>query len=86
MYRVDMSWLYGNVRPYFEQRGINLLKDDMLFIVNCLSNIPPDRHRFVMRDYLNIWNTKIAEKAKIDSKAINERYEANTYLRTVCGD
>jgi hypothetical protein len=85
MHRVNHGWLYGNVKPYFDQKGIRLLRDDMLFIERCLSNIPADRHRMVMRDYLAIWNTTIAEKKNGVSMALNPRYEANVYLRNTAG-
>ena len=85
VYRVNHSWLYGNVKPYFAQKGITLLKDDMLFIEKCLGNIPQERHRHVMRDYLAIWNTTVAEKENAPSIPINARFEANTYLRNASG-
>ena len=83
MHKVNHSWLYGTVKPYFDQKGIKLLRDDMLFIEKCLSNIPQERHRFVMRDYLAIWNTTIADKENSSCMALNPRYEANTYLRNI---
>jgi len=86
MHKVNHSWLYGNVKPYFAQKGITLLKDDMLFIEKCLGNIPQERHRYVMRDYLAIWNTKVAEKENVPSIPINARFEANVYLRNVSGN
>lgn len=84
-YRVSYSWLHGVVKPYFFQQGINLLRDDMIFIEKCLGNIPPERHRLVMRDYLSIWNTKVAENKSAESTSINPRYEANVFLRNVSG-
>lgn len=80
---MNHGWLYGNVKPYFEKSGIHLLRDDMLFIERCLNNIPTERHRLVMRDYLAIWNTTIAGKENDASSVLNPRYEANTYLRNV---
>lgn len=85
MHKVNHSWLYGNVKPYFAQQGIVLLKDDMLFIERCLGNIPPERHRIVMRDYLALWNTKVSEKENAPKIPVNARYEANTYLRNLSG-
>lgn len=85
MNKVNHSWLYNIVKPYFMQRGIKLLRDDMLFIERCLENIPQNRHRFVMRDYLSLWNTKVAEKENAPSVHINARFEANTYLRNLSG-
>lgn len=85
MYQVNHSWLYGNVRPYFEKNGIKLLKDDMLFIERCLCNVPPDFHRKLMKDYFVLWNTKVALKEKDLLNALNPRYEANVYLRSVSG-
>ena len=85
MHKVNHGWLYGNVRPYFDKKGFKLLKDDMLFIEKCLSNIPTDRHRLVMRDYLAIWNTTIAEKENGAKTALNPRYEANVFLRQAAG-
>lgn len=85
MHRVNHDWLYGTVKPYFDQKGIKLLRDDMLFIEKCLSNIPTDRHRFVMRDYLAIWNTTVADKETGAENALNPRYEANVYLRSTAG-
>lgn len=85
MYKVNHGWLYGNVKPYFHKNGINLLRDDMLFIEKCLGNIPTDRHRIVMRDYLSIWNTTIADKENSVKTGLNPRYEANMYLRNTAG-
>ena len=85
MYKVNHSWLYGLVKPAFLKQGINLLRDDMLFIERCLNMIPPERHRFVMRDYLAIWNTKVLEKENASCVRVNARYEANTYLRNLSG-
>lgn len=81
MYRVDQAWLYGSVKPFFEQKGIKLLRDDLLHIEKCLASIPQDRHRIVMRGYFSVWNTKVAEKDGRAPTAINPRYEANVYLR-----
>lgn len=85
MHRVNHSWLYGSVKPYFDRKGFNLLKDDMQFIERCLNNIPPERHRLVMRDYLAIWNTTVAEKENAPKTSLNPRYEANVYLRNTAG-
>lgn len=85
MHKVNHGWLYGNVRPYFDQKGFKLLKDDMLFIEKCLNRIPTDRHRLVMRDYLAIWNTTIEEKENGSKTALNPRYEANVFLRQTAG-
>lgn len=76
-----MGWLYGSVRPYFLKQGINLLRDDMLFIENCLSKIHPDSHRMIMREYFRIWN----DLQKVGTEKLNTaRFEANSYLREVC--
>jgi hypothetical protein len=85
MYRVNHSWLYGAVKPYFEIQGIKLIKDDMRFIEECLGNVPPEFHRKLMRDYFTIWNTKVALKESGALNAINPRAEANIYLRGVSG-
>jgi hypothetical protein len=85
MHKVSHAWLYGSVKPYFEKQGIKLLRDDMLFIEKCLSNIPQNRHRIVMRDYLAIWNTNIADKESDVKTGLNPRYEANMYLRNTAG-
>lgn len=85
MYCVNQGWLYGAVKPFLERNGIKLLKDDMKFIEKCLSNVPPEFHRKLMRDYFNLWNTKVALKNNGESSAINPRYEANVYLRNVSG-
>lgn len=82
MYQVNHRWLYGAVKPHFERQGINLLRDDMLFIEKCLGNIPTDRQRLVMRDYLSIWSATITENKSVEPVKINARYEANCYLRS----
>lgn len=61
------------------------MKDDMQFIERCLGLIPPERHRLVMRDYLAIWNTTIADKENVAKTGLNPRYEANVYLRNASG-
>lgn len=86
MYGVSHGWLYGNVKPYFEKQGIKLLKDDMLFIERCLSNVPPEFHRKLMKDYFTMWNAKISLKEMDAKNPINPRYEANVYLRNVSGN
>lgn len=85
MSQVNHGWLYGNVKPYFEQKGIRLLKDDMIFIEKCLGNIPPDRHRTVMKHYFDICNASVAGNCKESEKPVNYRREANIYLRTTSG-
>lgn len=85
MHSVNHGWLYGSVKPYFEHKGYKLLRDDMLFIEKCLSNIPAERHRIVMRDYLAIWNTTVADKENYAKTGLNPRYEANMYLRNTAG-
>lgn len=82
MNNVNQGWLYGSVKTYFLKKGINLLRDDMLFIEKCLSNIPSDRHKLVMRDYLAIWSTTVKQKELSDSTKLNPRYEANVFLRS----
>lgn len=86
MYQVNHGWLYGNVKPYFESQGIKLLRDDMLFIENCLGNVPPEFHRKLMKDYFVLWNTKISLKENGTLNGVNPRYEANVYLRNVSGN
>ncbi len=76
-----MVWLYGSVRPYFLKQGINLLRDDMLFIEKCLSNVPQERHKIVMREYFRLWNDL---PNGIEEKLNTGRFEANCYLREVC--
>lgn len=83
MYKINQSWLYGNVKPYFAKQGIILLKDDMLFIEKCLGNVPPEFHRKLIRDYFNVWNAKVSRK---ELNVLNPRYEANVYLRNVSGN
>jgi hypothetical protein len=85
MNQVNQSWLYGTVKPYFETQGIKLLRDDMAFIEKCLSRIPQERHRLIMRNYLAVWNTSVAEKENASSERVNARFEANTYLRNESG-
>lgn len=84
MYKVNHGWLYGAVKPHFESKGYKLLRDDMMFIEKCLSNIPTDKHRQVMRDYFVLWDTTIARSQNADCTPLNARYEANVYLRTCC--
>lgn len=85
MFTVNHSWLYGSVKPYFEKHGIKLLKDDMLFIERCLSNVPQERQKNVMRDYFNLFNAEGTDKEKDKKTGVNYRYEANCYLRSVSG-
>lgn len=85
MNKVNQAWLYGAVKPYFEKNGIKLLKDDLLHIERCLSHIPPDRHKFVMRDYFNTWNTKTMENHGVESRVLSPRYKANIFLLNASG-
>ena len=86
MHKVNTGWLYGNVKPYFEQKGHKLLRDDLLFIEKCLSNIPQERHRRVMRDYLSIWDATVLVTEKSSKNGLNARYEENTYLRNLADE
>jgi hypothetical protein len=86
MYTVNHSWLYGAVKPYFEKQGIKLLRDDMLFIEQCLNKVPPERHRTVMKDYFQVWNTTVVTRDNVDSTKLNPRYEANIYLRNAADE
>lgn len=84
MYQVNHSWLYGSVKPYFESQGIKLLKDDLLFIERCLGNIPPERHREVIKSYFVLWGAKVSPKENVEPSTFCARYEANTFLRNLC--
>ena len=86
MYRIDRNWLYGAVFPHFARRGHDLLKDDKVFIEKCLSNIPPDRHRRLMRDYLKIWDESVAVDSSVEPRSFKARFEANTYIRNCCSN
>jgi hypothetical protein len=86
MYSVNRSWLYGAVKPYFERKGIKLLKDDMLFIENCLSKVPNERHKKLISDYFQIWNASIAPKDCVEPVMVSSRFEANSFLRNVSGE
>ena len=81
MYKVNHAWLYGAVKPFFESVGINLIRDDMIFIKDCLGCIPPESHRKMMRDYLDVWATSVVKNNNVECMHVNARYEANTFLR-----
>lgn len=62
------------------------MKDDLAFIEKCLSNIPPERHRYVMRDYLSMWNMTVEDDGSASNTKLNARFEANTFLRNASGN
>ena len=81
---MNMLFLYDTFKPYCERNGVHLLRDDLRYIATQLRVIPPDRHRYVMRDYYNIWMQGMAD-AKIKASAQNiGRNKANTWLREIC--
>ena len=83
-YKINHGWLHGLVKPHFDSKGYKLLKDDMQFIEKCLSKIPTEAHRDVMVNYFSIWDAKVPEENSAESRPVNPRYEANTYLRSCC--
>lgn len=85
MHKVSQAWLYGSVKPYFDRKGIKLLRDDMLFIEKCLQNIAPERHKSAIKGYFSIYDSIIKNNNEIASMGVNARYEANSYLREVAG-
>lgn len=81
IYQVSKVWFYGKVIPYFAKNNIELLRDDIKFIEQTLSKLPPERHKQIMREYYNVWKGALAQDDKNTSKEPTARSKANAFLR-----
>jgi hypothetical protein len=72
-----MRWLHHDFRNYCELKGLQILRDDMRFIERRLTEIHPDSHRRVMREYVRIWIQALSE----GQGQGQGRVKANQYLR-----
>ena len=79
-----MTWLYTILKPYCERKGIRLLHDDFKFIERCLSQIHQNLHRSVMRDYVRLYLSWLAEGEKTPQTQNLARRQANNWLREYC--
>lgn len=80
-----MTFLYAILRPYCERKGMRLLNDDFKFIERCLSYIPENAHRAIMRDYVKLYLSELQKGANAPSAQNLARRKANTWLRMTCG-
>jgi hypothetical protein len=68
-------------KAHCEQLGIDLLKDDFVFIKSCLRNVPKNSHKTVLRRYCDVWVASMTACSNDALKQSMGRREANTFLR-----
>lgn len=71
-------------KAYCEQRGIELLREDMRFVRDILSRIPKSTHKSILRRYTCEWLGAFNKCDDILRKQNEGRREANTWLREYC--
>ncbi len=77
-----MSFHWGNFKLYCERQGMQILKDDSLFIQTQLAKIPRDRQRILMIEYTKRWMDEL--KTKDNGSQNAGRKAANEYLLAAC--
>lgn len=68
-------------RQHCEQKGIMLLRDDMLFIKDQLKRYRRDEHKAILSDYVNEWLLGMGNDTISQSRQNKGRFRANTMLR-----
>lgn len=68
-------------RQHCEQKGIVLLRDDILFIKEQLKHHHRDDHRAILSVYVDNWLKGMSSTDIVQLRANLGRYAANTYLR-----
>ena len=76
-----LNWLTERFKPFAATKGAYVLKDDILFIEKYLSKMPENRHRRVMKAYLQEWLDGMAsEPISVHTQNLG-RTKANLFLR-----
>jgi hypothetical protein len=66
---------------YAKQKGIKLLKDDVIFIKECLAKMPYNLRRSVLERYSEEWLKGMGRSDIVSLRMNLGRRRANTYLR-----
>lgn len=66
---------------YAKQKGIQLLKDDIVFIKACLAKMPYNERRGALETYANIWLHSMVKCEIAYCRQNKGRFSANTWLR-----
>lgn len=77
----------NSFRKYAEKEGINLLREDLLFIDKVLGNFEREQYKSILRGYLDEWLYGL-EEIKI-SRATGQglaRRRANQWLLRIAND
>ena len=64
-----------------QRDNVQLLHEDITFIKKCLTRIPRERHRDVLRAYLSKWYECISNHENVVSTQNEGRRIANAYIR-----
>lgn len=75
-----------NLKKKAEEKGINLLKDDVSYFLECLPQISYDKRSDIVSGYLGVWS-RISNECTDVIKAENlGRRCANNWLRGLCDE
>lgn len=75
-----MYWLRTNYKAWAEKQGIELMKEDLLFIEKILRKLPENIHKRLMRDYSQKWLEGIGEAKNAHQEQNLGRFRANSWL------
>jgi len=81
-----MHWLYTTFKTYCATRGINLLRDDLLFIEKRLARIPQEAHKRIAKQFVEKWLEGIGSNENALNSVNLGRRIANIWLREVTDD
>ncbi len=61
--------------------NIQMLRDDVYFIRNCLKFVRQPQQESIVKRYLSIWHNELGKEGKSYQKQNLGRFKANTWLR-----
>jgi hypothetical protein len=76
-----MYWLRNRYYTWAKKQGIELLRDDFVFIEKILTKLPESVHKSLMRDYADQWVLGMENKENSSPNQNMGRFKANTWLR-----
>ncbi len=76
-----MYWLRTTFKEWAKKEGIELLKEDFIFIERILNKLPSGLHKSIMRQYKEKWHEGMGDSEKFSQNQNMGRFEANTWLR-----
>lgn len=75
-----MNYTFKKFKNYCNDKGIDLIRDDLKFIEESLNNIPLNLHSVALRGYIAAWRDSI-RRNKDGTGGINlARKDANQFL------